>query len=537
MKNAKAKATVRAIPRTVSLPVAAAALAAAVALPLALFGPSGGDEPAHLYRTELVREGVLVWDGFWFAGHYPLASYSLLYYFAAAVLGNVPLAVVAIVASAGLFAAVCEHEWGADARWPALAFAVVASGPLFTGTYPYALGLAALLACLRALQLGRLWLAAIAAVLTLGFSPLAFLFLTLALVAVALVGRPLQRRAVLVLAGAVAFAGAAQAVALALFSHDATYPFFRPLELGAVLALGVVATALAWRSKCASVLAAFFALWTATAVLAYVIPTPAGENVTRLRGIAVPLVLLVVVLTRFRPLWLTVPALVGALVYTLTPYVGAALYRADGRPAERAFWEPALVFLRAHASPAERVEVVPTGDHWEAYWLPHEGFPLARGWYRQLDYAENRLFYDEPLRADEYRAWLRRMGVRYVLLPDTQLGRAGEEREANLLSSGRAGLREVMRTGDWRIWEVPNTRTILPGGVITRYGHDEVSGRLPSAGTYRLAFRFTPYWRVREGNVCLTQAADGMTELRTETAGSFTLQIAVFARGSATCPG
>ena len=536
MKNAKAKATARAIPRTVSLSVTTAALAAAVALPLALFGPPGGDEPAHLYRTDLVREGVLAWDGFWFAGHYPLASYSLLYYFPAAVLGNVPLAVLAVVASAALFAAVCEHEWGVDARWPAFAFAVVASGPLFTGTYPYALGLAALLTCLRALQLGRLWLAAIAAVLTLGFSPLAFLFLTLALVAVAVVRRPMQRRAVLVLASAMAFAGAAQALALALFPHDATYPFFRPFELGAVLAMGVVATALAWRSRRASVLAAFFALWTATALLAFVIPTPVGENVTRLRGIVVPLVLLVVVLTRFRPLWLAVTALVGALVYTLTPYVGAALYRGDGRPAERAFWEPALVFLRAHVSPAERVEVVPTGDHWEAYWLPHEEFPLARGWYRQLDYAQNRLFYEEPLRANEYRAWLRRMGVRYVLLPDTQLGRAGEQREAELLRSGRAGLREVMRTRDWRIWEVPNARTILPGGVITRYGHDDVSGRLPRAGTYRLAFRFTPYWRVREGNLCLAETADGMTELRARAAGPFRLEIGLFARGTASCP-
>jgi hypothetical protein len=528
---------VRAMPGTLGLPGVAAALAAAVALPLAFLGPPGGDEPAHLYRTDLVRDGVLVWDGFWFGGHYPLASYSLLYYFAAAVFGNVPFAVVAIVVSAALFAAVCEHEWGATARWPALAFAVAASGPLFTGTYPYALGLAALLACLRAAQLGRLLLAALAAVLTLGFSPLAFLFLTLALLAVAAVRRPIERRAVLVLAPALAVAGGAQALALALFPHDATYPFFRPLELGAVLAAGVIGAVLASRSEGARVLAAFFVLWTVAALLAYLIPTPVGENVTRLRGILVPLMLLAAVLARFRPVWLVAPALVGALAYTLVPYVGAALHRGDGRPAERGFWEPALTFLRAHASPGERVEVVPTGDHWEAYWLPHEGFALARGWYRQLDYAENGLFYEGPLRADDYRAWLRRMGVRYVLLPDTQLGRAGEQREAELLRSGGSRLREVTSTGGWRIWEVPNAGTILPGGAVTRYGHDELSGRLPRAGTYRLAVRFTPYWRVSEGSVCLVESADGMTELRAQARGPFRLEISLLARGSATCPG
>jgi hypothetical protein len=147
-----------------------AGVALAVGLALVLFGPPPGDLPAHLYRTELVRDGVLVWDTFWYAGHYPLASYSLLYYFPAALVGNDVVALVSVVASAALFASLARREWGEAARLPALAFAVVVCGSLYTGTYPYAAGLATGLGTLKALQLGRVWVAVVLAALTLGFS-------------------------------------------------------------------------------------------------------------------------------------------------------------------------------------------------------------------------------------------------------------------------------------------------------------------------------------------------------------------------------
>src|SRR5688500_7482262 len=104
VRNAKARATVRAMPGTLGSlasaePVRAALLAAAVALPLAVFGPTGGDLPAHLYRTMLVEDGVFVWDNLWYGGHYPLASYSLLYYLPATLFGNTPLAVAAVIGS------------------------------------------------------------------------------------------------------------------------------------------------------------------------------------------------------------------------------------------------------------------------------------------------------------------------------------------------------------------------------------------------------------------------------------------------------
>ena len=92
--------------------VLAAFLSAAAAAVLALAAPPSGDAPAHLYRTLLVQEGVHVWDNLWYAGQYPLVSYSLLYYFPAAVIGNEPLVFVSVVLSAVLFAMLVMDEWG-----------------------------------------------------------------------------------------------------------------------------------------------------------------------------------------------------------------------------------------------------------------------------------------------------------------------------------------------------------------------------------------------------------------------------------------
>jgi hypothetical protein len=518
--------------------VSAAAIALVVGLLILVLGPPPGDLPAHLYRTELVRDGVLVWDTFWYAGHYPLFTYSLLYYFPAAVVGNDAVALVSVIAAAALFASLTEREWGEAARWPARAFAVVACGPLFTGTYPYAAGLATALGALKALQLGRRWTAVGLAVLTLGLSPLAFLFLCLAVAAAFLARRPRLDGTALVVGGSLLVLGLVQGVLLLLYPEEAEYPFFRLEELVSVILLSAACAALALRAESGRVLSAVFGLWALAAVVAFAVPSPIGENVTRLRGIVLPLALLAAALAAYRPRLLAGFAVAAALAYTLVPYVGAALHRTDTRSADEAFWQPALAFLAENRSPGQRVEVVPTGDHWEAYWLPRAGIPLARGWYRQLDIAQNPLFYEEPLEPDAYRAWLEGLGVRFVLLPGTQLGRIGEEREAELLRSGAAGLREVARAGEVTIYEVPEATPILTGpgeARLTALVHDRVEGEVAAPGTYRLAVRWTPTWRVAAGDVCVREGQDGMTEVVARGAGPFALGVSALPRAPG-CP-
>lgn len=503
----------------------AGGLACAGAALLVALTPTTGDAPAHLYRTLLVREGVFVWDNLWYGGHYPLASYSLLYYLPAALVGNLPLVFAAVVVSAALFSSIVEREWGAAGIWPARAFAILAAGPIFVGTYSYALGLAAGLGALRSLQGGRRRLAAAAAALTLGFSPLAFVFLCIVLLALVLVRR--VGRHTLAFGAALGGIAAVQLAALVFFPSSGPYPF-RVLELAAVLTVSVLGAELARRARHGALLGAFFLVWGAASILMFAVSTPVGENLTRLRSVVFPVMLMTAFLARFRPRWLAGIALSAALVYNVAPYAGAALDRTDVRASHRAFWAPAVTFLAERSSPNYRVEVVPTFDHWEAYWLPRAGVPLARGWYRQIDIARNEFFYDKPLPASVYRSWLRGMGVRFVVLPNTRLGQKGEEREAALLRSGRSGLRQVFVSPQLRIFEVPRPQPILTGPgspVVTRLDHAGIAGRLPEIGSYQLKIRYTRYWRVQAGAVCVEHARGGMTVLRATRPGPFALAV------------
>ena len=506
--------------------LAAAALAAVSAVLVAGLAPPGGDTAAHLYRIELLQDGVTLWDNLWFAGQYPLASYSVLYYLPAALVGNVPLVIAAAIVSAVLFAAIARHEWGDAATWPARVFGALAAGPLFTGTYSYALGLAAALGALRLLQLGHPSIAALAAVLTLAFSPLAFVFLCVALGAVVLARRP---RGTLAVGAVLTLAAGAQVAMLALFPTEGRYPF-SALSFVAVVGVASLGAALALRADGARLFAPFFLLWATACAIAYVVPSPFGDNLARLRGLVFPFVLLTALLAHFRPRTLAAAALAAALVYNLGPDVSALPKRIDDRKtASAAFWAPALEFLSERSSPDHRVEVVPTFGHWEAYFVPRAGFALARGWYRQLDMAENPELYATPLDAQRYRVWLRELGVRFVLLPHARLGALGAEREAELLRSGRAGLRVVHDTANWTIYELPQATPILTGpapATLTRVGHEVVAGRVAAPGTYLLRVRYSPHARVR-GPFCLEAGPNEMTQLVARRAGAFVVEPAL----------
>ena len=237
--------------------------------------------------------------------------------------------------------------------------------------------------------------------------------------------------------------------------------------------------------------------------------------------------LLTAVLARFRPRRLAVFALAGALAYNLTPYLMLIPYRTDARPAKQAFWQPAIDFLKAHSGAGYRVEVVPTAAHWESYWLPRAGYPIARGWYRQLDVVDNRLLYRHSLAAASYRRWLRAMAVKYVVLPATRLDPAGGPAEARLLRSGAAGLTIAFQGHDSTIYELPAATPLLTGPAraeITRLDHATIAGQAGAAGRYLLRERYTPYLRLSPSG-CVARAPGDMTWLVLPAAGSFTLQV------------
>jgi hypothetical protein len=502
---------------------------AAIATLLLLAGPAPGDAPAHLYRTLLVRHGVYVWDNFWYAGHYPLASYSLLYYLPAAVVGNLPLVFAAAVVSTALFASIVYREWGAAALWPSRVFGVLAPAPLFTGLYSYSLGFATMLGALRALQSRRTWPVIVLAALTVGFSPLAFAFLCLVLVAVWSAHRRISRRSLVVGAGVVAAAGIQFAV-LDLFAVPGRYPFHAVNFLG-VLGVSGLGFLLARRAHRGRPLAAFFAVWALGSVVAFVVPSPFGDNWTRLDAFVFPVMLLTASLAGFRPRGLATVALTVALTYNLVPYLLLVPYRLDPRPAHSAFWQPAVEFLRGHSGPNFRVEVVPTAAHWESYWLPAAGFAVARGWYRQLDIANNPMLYRKHLNAASYRQWLRDNAVEYVLLARTQLDGDGGPAEAALVRSPSSGLELAFSGPTWEIYRLPAATPLLTGAApshIISFGHTTILGTVSAAGRYVLRAHYNPYWKLT-GLGCVTRGPGGMTALQLAAPGRFSLSVSATA--------
>jgi hypothetical protein len=502
-----------------------AALTLAAATLLLLFGPPPGDAAVHLYRTFLVESGALVWDNFWYAGHYPLAGYSLLYYLPAALVGNVTLVFAASIAATLLFASITRRQWGDAAIWPSRVFGVCAAAPLFTGLYSYAFGFAAMLAVVWALQAHRTWLAVVFAALTLGFSPLAFVFLSLLLGSALAVRRRLTPSVIRIGLGLGALA-VLELVVLTLFPTKGVYPF-HVVNLAAVVGVSTTGALLARRAPGGAVIASFFVLWGAGSILASVVASPIGANWTRLSEVVFPVMLLTAYLARFRPQRLAALALAGAFAYNVTPYLLLIPYRLDDRPSTAAYWEAPVDFLRQHATPGFRVEVVPTAAHWESYWIPRAGFPLARGWYRQLDVVDNPTLYEDRLDPGAYRRWLRQSAVEYVLLPSTRLDFVAADQEARLLRSGASGLVVAYRTRDWTIYRLPDPTPLITGPSRARidlFGHTTIRGSVTAPGRYLLRVHHVPFWKT-SGGVCVSRAPGRMTYLDIALPGRFSLTV------------
>jgi hypothetical protein len=502
------------------------AIAAGAAAVAVFVLPRGGDLAAHLYRTGLVQHGVLVWDNLWFAGQYPLASYSLLYYPLASVVGNGALGIAGAVIAAVAFASVATREWRSAGRWPARAFALLLAGQVFTAAYPYDLGLATLLITLWALQRRRPWIAAAATMLTLGFSPLAFLLLALALLALLLHRRKVNKQVLAVGAAAAAAGGLQIAALVVLPTPGLVYPY-GTWRLVAGIAIAALGVAVALRGRGGWALASMFIVWATASVVAYLVPSPVGHNLVRASIFVFPLMLVASALADFRPRWLTLLATGAALAANVGPYAAMVSDRSSSADAHAAFWRPTLAFLHAHSTRGFRVEVVPTANHWESYYLPTAGIALARGWYRQLDIADDAALYASHLAPSAYRAWLRSRAVRYVVLPHLPLEAIDAQRESTLVRSGGAHLRTVWTSPQATIYELARPTPLLTGpgrARVTVFDSAAIHGWVARPGAYVLRVRYTPYWSIRRGSLCLARGPGATTRFVALRSGPFSIK-------------
>ena len=510
--------------------VLCAAAAAFLASLLVWLGPPGADFAAHAYqRTAFLQHGFAVWNNFWYAGRYSFITYSVIYYPLAALIGIKLLAVATVAIAALAFTVVLRLEWGPAARWSSWTFAVVWSCIVVSAAFPFALGAALALLAIWALQTGSRWKFAALAALTLAASPLAFLLLSLVLAGIG-VARWREGRKFFVPAAIIVAMGATEAVLWRLFADGGRYPFSWQ-ELLAVCVFCVLGAALTWRVEGARPLRWLFIVYLGACLAAFAIPSSLGENVDRLRYVAVPVAVLALTLRQWRPLPVAVVTLALATSWNLTPLAFSFVKTSEDPASAQGYWRPAITYLHQHLTMSYRVEAVDTAGHWDAVYLPRAGIPLARGWFRQNDYPQNRLLYSEDgFGQRAYLSWLHSLGVRYVVLTDAPPDYSARD-EAKLLRGGKSGLTRVLKTRHVSIYAVPSPRPLITGPApasVVGLTESQVTVRAAEAGTYRLAIRYSPYWMASTG--CLDPGKDSMIRLRIPAPGTVKLSIHVSAR-------
>jgi hypothetical protein len=500
----------------------AAALAVASVELLRVLVPVGVDSAAQLYQTlHWLHGGFQFWDNYWYDGRYSFVDYSLLYYPIAAFVGQLPAVLATLAASGYLFARLVAGRFGVNSAWPVRAFAVTAAiGVWISGEYPFALGMALGLLALSLHRHRRLPLAGLAALGALLASPLAFLLLLLSYVGLALGAgslRKLLRLDIIIGLGACAALGVGLQIAFPI-GGDFHFSFWALFQ---VLAMSLVAFAASLRLTGVGIIRGIFAAMCVAALSAYFISSPLGGNATRLMDyVGAPLIwILLARQLQERRITRAVAVSVGAIVLCgqLAPNLVSASVALDVPSAEPGYWRGAVAFLRHHENPNFRVEAVDSAGHWDAYYLPAAGIPIVRGWFRQDDFPNNAVLYRAALTAVAYRAWLRRSGVRYVVLPHGELDYSATA-EARVLRSGRSGLRPVYRDRFVTVFALPAPTPMLVAprgrtGVVLELGHASLTLRVSGRGRYLLAINYTPYWRVSPASACVAQSPDGFSDL------------------------
>ncbi|MFD7494573.1 MFS transporter [Streptomyces sp. NPDC059832] len=229
-------------------------------------------------------------------------------------------------------------------------------------------------------------------------------------------------------------------------------------------------------------------------LLTYVIDSQIGSNVTRMAMLFAGVVLLAALpytVPRSRRWYALIIAFAG-----LNFWIGFKGVDDIVRTAPSASWArelaPLVNELQQVGAERGRVEVVPASSHREASALaPYVN--LARGWNRQADMERNPLFYDDTLNSANYRQWLNRWAVHYVVLPKGTPDSSGAVQEAQLVDEGLPYLKPVWSDANWRLFEVDSPVPLAdPPASVDQAGAGELTIHVKTPG--RILIR-VPYSR------------------------------------------
>jgi hypothetical protein len=499
-----------------------ALLTLVLATAVLLLGWRGVDQAAQIYRVlEFRTHGLMLWDSGWYGGNYPL-GYSVLFPVVAAALGTYIVAIASAVIAVWAFDQVVRSHFGARplGTWY---FAISTLLPVTIGQWPFLAGEAAGLSALVALQRGKRTLAVALGLLSALFSPLAAAFLALGCLAWAVHSR--GHRGWMIATAAVTLVVIVGGGAL--FPGTGPFPFpWTALVATELLCL----TALTPLVRTTPAVRLGAMLYAGAALFSFLVPNPLGGNAQRLAA-AVGVPLLACFVTAPGPAferlshasfsqrlvpravhlldsrWRVAAGLVVVIPFAVWQWAPSRGVVTSGSApwTQESYYQPLIQNLGDLAPLPVRVEVVPTADHWESAFVA-EHVPLARGWERQLDIADNAIFYTPgALTPASYRNWLWENGVSYVALPSAPLDYAAKA-EGSLLTSGDvAGLSMVWASSTWTLWRVDGSPGLVSGAaVLTQLEPDHLTVDASKAGMITVRVRYTNFWSVTSGRACVS---------------------------------
>jgi hypothetical protein len=255
-------------------------------------------------------------------------------------------------------------------------------------------------------------------------------------------------------------------------------------------------------------------LYLAGCAAAYLLTTPVGGNAARLGELVAGPVVALVLVPRRR--WLLLALSAGPLTF-LQVHDAITDLQHGSRASTAAYYRPLVRFL-AQQPGVWRVEVPFTQSHWESLYLGPR-FPLARGWERQSDIADDGLFYRGLLKAASYEAWLRALAVRYVAVADAPPDPSARA-ELRLIRGGLPYLRVVARLDHWTVYAVRDPTPIASGaGRLVSMGPNTLTVAVAHPGLVRLSVRWSPYWELSGVHGCIAPHG-AFTVLRARTPGT-----------------
>ncbi|MFC7306227.1 MFS transporter [Streptomyces monticola] len=461
------------------------------------FASSGGDLAAQDAWAEFVgRHPDSAYNLAWYGGMHPV-SYSVVSPYLMHMLGvrttmmiagTVSAALITLIvirtravrnplppAFAGVFALFCNAVSGRVTFGLGLMFALGAVAAVFCWPYRW-----------RHNRWGKAAVAAPLAGLATAGSPVAGLFVGLVAAALFLQGRR---------PGAYALGLAPVAVvALSawLFPFSGTQPMalltaVLPLLFGVAIYLLVPAD---WRTVRLTA-----GVYVIGVLLATALDSQIGSNITRLPMLFAGVVLIAALpftVARSRKWYAVLVAFVS-----LTAWIGFKSVDDVVHTTPEASWARELAPLVNQLQNADaekgRVEVVPARSHREASALaPYVN--LARGWNRQADMERNPLFYDDTLNSANYREWLRRWAVHYVVLPKGEPDGDGGQRERELVQKGQPYLKQIWGDTNWQLFEVTGATPLAdPPATVQRAEQGEWTITVKTPGRVLIRIPYSPW--------------------------------------------